>query len=30
VAVKKRPSHRSTQFMEKVMTLLGSPSCHPF
>lgn len=29
VAVKKRPSHRSTQFMEKVMTLLGSPSCHP-
>ena len=30
VAVEKRSNHRSTQVMEKVMTLLGSPSCHPF
>jgi hypothetical protein len=30
VAIEKRPNHRSTQVMEKVRTLLGSPSCHPF
>ena len=29
VAVKKRSNHRSTQAMERVRTLLGSPSYHP-